>query len=88
LVASNPAVGQFPLRDEDRQRVVFAGDHKSFAIALPPLINVTNYSNAIGFHDEHKSYVLVHGEGLDIDAFAVTRVSQRRYSLHSSISMA
>jgi hypothetical protein len=54
------------------QRVVFAGDHKSFAIALPHLINVTNYSDGIGFHDEHKSYVLVHGEGLDIDAFAIT----------------
>ena len=54
------------------QQVVVAGDHKSSAIALPPLINITNYSNAIGFHDKHKSYMLVHGEGLDIDVFAVT----------------
>jgi hypothetical protein len=53
-------------------RVIFAGDAKSFSIQLPKLINVTNYSDGIAFHDDHKTYVLGSTNVPATDAFAIT----------------
>jgi hypothetical protein len=54
------------------QRVIFAGDCKSFSIPLQKLINVTNYSDGIAFHDEHKTYVLACTGGPTNDVFSIT----------------
>lgn len=55
------------------QRVIFAGDNKSFSIPLHKLINVTPYSDGVGLHDEHKNYLLGSGDGsLACKSFVVT----------------
>jgi hypothetical protein len=54
------------------QRVIFAGDAKSFTIPLAKLINVTNYADGIAFHEEHKSFLLVGTDQFECDAFAIT----------------
>ena len=38
------------------QRVIFAGDRKSFAVSLEKLINVTRYSDGFTFNDGSKSH--------------------------------
>jgi len=38
------------------QRVIFAGDRKSFAVPLDKLINITRYSNGFTFNDGSKSH--------------------------------
>jgi hypothetical protein len=54
------------------QRVIFAGDTKSFTIPLAKLINVTNYADGVAFHEEHKSFLLVGADQSECDAFAIT----------------
>jgi hypothetical protein len=54
------------------QRVIFAGDNKSFSIALNKLINVTPYTDGVGLHDEHKNYLLGCGDGFACKSFIVT----------------
>jgi hypothetical protein len=49
------ASGELVVSDK---RVIFAGDHKSFAIPLGSLVNVTTYSNGFGFHDERSTHVV------------------------------
>jgi hypothetical protein len=40
------------------QRVIFAGDQKSFAIALDSLINSENYTDGFSFNDAKSSYTV------------------------------
>ena len=54
------------------QRVIFAGDAQSFSLALSKLINVTNYSDGIAFHDDHKTRVLGCTDPFRCRAFAMT----------------
>lgn len=40
------------------QRIIFAGDQKSFAIALDNLINSSNYTDGFSFNDSKSSYTV------------------------------
>lgn len=41
------------------QRVIFVGDHKSFAIKLDDLLNTTNFIDGFGFNDQKTNYTLI-----------------------------
>lgn len=49
------ATGELVITNE---RVIFAGDMKSFAIPLDSLLNTTNFSDGIGFSDNKTTYTL------------------------------
>lgn len=49
------ATGELVVTD---QRIIFAGDRKSFSIPIAKLLNVTNYTNGFGFHDNKSTYTL------------------------------
>ena len=51
----NIASGELVITDK---RVVFAGDRKSFVIALEDLVNTTNYSDGFGFSDGKSTYTI------------------------------
>jgi len=53
------------------QRVIFAGDRKSFAIANGNLLNTTNYSDGFGFTDGKTTHTVVTGSGKAHTIFAV-----------------
>jgi len=40
------------------QRVIFAGDNKSFAVPLRNLVDVTTYTDGFGLHDERATRIL------------------------------
>jgi hypothetical protein len=54
------------------QRVIFAGDAQSFSLPLSKLINVTNYSDGIAFHEGHKTHLLGCADPFLCRAFAMT----------------
>lgn len=49
------ATGELVITNE---RVIFAGDMKSFVIPLDSLLNTTNFSDGIGFSDNKTTYTL------------------------------
>jgi len=54
------------------QRVIFAGDAQSFSLPLSKLINVTNYSDGIAFHEDHKTQLLACSDPFLCRTFAMT----------------
>ncbi|SMC29093.1 hypothetical protein SAMN02745857_03595 [Andreprevotia lacus DSM 23236] len=62
------ANGELALTNE---RVVFAGDADSFAIALDKLLNITPYANSFGFNDQHNNYMVNTGGGNDHARFHI-----------------
>lgn len=62
------ASGEIVITD---QRVLFAGDRKSFDIPLESLLNVTNYTDGIGFHDNKKTYTFLTDKDRDREVFMI-----------------
>ena len=53
------------------QRLIFAGDLKSFSMPIPTIINVTEYSNGVGISDEKKTYTLIAQDKTKVSAFQI-----------------
>ena len=62
------ASGEIVITD---QRILFAGDRKSFDIPLESLLNVTSYSDGFGFHDNKKTYTFLTDNDRDRVTFGV-----------------
>ena len=62
------ATGELVVTD---QRVIFAGNNKSFSISLDKLVNVTPYVDGVGLHDEHKNYLLGCADSFACKSFIV-----------------
>jgi hypothetical protein len=52
------------------QRVIFAGDRKSFALPLGDIISVTKFSDGFGFSDGSKTHILQTTEPRPMQVFA------------------
>jgi len=53
------------------QRVIFAGDRKSFVIPMAKLVNVTNYSDGFAFHEDKSNHVVEVQNDTDRTKFSV-----------------
>ncbi len=54
------------------QRIIFAGDAKSFTVSNDKVLSTTNYSDGFGFTDGTKTYTVVTGKGKEHLRFAAT----------------
>ena len=63
------ASGELVITDK---RVIFAGDRKSFVVALGDLVNTTDYADGFGFSDGKATYTVITESESERIAFGIT----------------